>query len=82
MKVFPNPAINTTHINFQLDVDQKVALEIFDPSGKHLGTLLNEQLAAGEHSINTDNFKLTRGTYILRLTGKAFISQKILLITN
>ena len=82
MKVFPNPAINTIHINFQLDIDQKVTLEIFDTSGKHLDALLNEQLEAGEHSINTDNFKLTQGTYILKLTGKEFISQKLLVITN
>ncbi len=82
MEIFPNPAINISHISFRLEYPQAVVLEVFGLSGKQLGILLNEQLAAGKHVIDTGKFKLAPGTYILRLTGKEFISQKLLVITN
>jgi len=48
---YPNPFNPVTTINFNLPVDSKVDVSIFNIKGQRVKTLLNEALAAGQHQI-------------------------------
>jgi flagellar hook capping protein FlgD len=47
----PNPFRSSTTISFELPQDGLVKLEVFDISGRHVTTLANEKLPAGNYSM-------------------------------
>jgi len=51
LRSFPNPFRSTTTINFELNRDEPVKLQVFDIAGRHVATLVNEKLTAGSHAI-------------------------------
>ena len=74
---FPNPFNPTTNIAFDLPKNDHVVLEIFDLQGRHIVTLLNEQLNAGVHSLTwngrdqNDNL-VTSGIYLCTVKTSRF----------
>jgi Secretion system C-terminal sorting domain len=64
---FPNPFNPSTKINFNLAVDSKVSLKVFNIVGQEVATLINSNLVAGVNSINFDASKLNSGVYLYRL---------------
>jgi hypothetical protein len=49
---YPNPFNPTTRINYELPLDGKVSIKIFDISGREVATLVNEVKTAGYYSVN------------------------------
>lgn len=49
--VTPNPFSESTAISFTLDRSQHVILDVFDPQGNKVATLVDNTLEAGKHSI-------------------------------
>jgi len=71
---YPNPFNPSTTIRFSLPVDGHVQLHIFDGLGRVVATLLDQQLPAGDHSVQwrgrTDfGLQATSGIYFYRLSA-------------
>jgi len=69
---YPNPFNPETRINFELEQDAKVKLEIYNMKGQKIITLVNENLTAGYHSQtwhgnDEKGNKVTSGVYLYRL---------------
>ena len=70
---YPNPFNPTTMIEFALEREQPVKLEIFNILGQKITTLLDETMPAGKHRLKWDTAEadkpLASGIYFYRLTG-------------
>lgn len=84
---YPNPFNPNTKINFNLAVDSKVSLKVFNVLGQEVTTLLNGNLAAGYHEINFKADGLNSGIYFYKLEatgidGKSFSSVKKMILNK
>jgi hypothetical protein len=78
---YPNPFNPTTNISFVIPQANEVRLQIFDMLGRNVGTLLNEQKAAGSHTVRFDGSNLSSGMYIYRIEAGSFTqTRKLMLI--
>ena len=64
---FPNPFNPTTSIQFSLDKDQLVSLNIYNVKGQLVESLINKQLKLGFHSFVWDATDFASGVYIYQL---------------
>ncbi len=67
---YPNPFNPTTKISFGLPEKAQVTLKIFNLLGQEVLTILNKELAAGNHSISFNAENLTSGIYIYTISAK------------
>jgi Tol biopolymer transport system component len=77
----PNPFSSRTTIRFDLPVQTSVRLELFDPQGRRVRTLVDGQFPAGFHSVEWDQRDengrlLGAGVYLYRIRAGAFRAQK------
>ena len=84
---YPNPFNPTTMINFNLRVDSKISLKVFNILGQEVVQLVNGSMVAGSHQINFDASKLNSGVYLYRLEavgidGSTFSSVKKMMLTK
>jgi hypothetical protein len=69
---FPNPVIENSSLRFVLNYPSFARADIFDMLGKNVGTIFNENLAAGEHKKEFHLKNLDSGIYLIRLnTGNS-----------
>jgi len=61
---FPNPFNPSTTINFNLAVDSKVTLKVYNALGQEVSVLANATFAAGSHNLSFDASALTSGIYV------------------
>ncbi|KAB2852752.1 MAG: T9SS type A sorting domain-containing protein, partial [Ignavibacterium sp.] len=78
---YPNPFNPSTTINFSLPVESDVKLVIYNILGQELITLLDEQMTAGNHSVNWNAMNngrkhLTSGIYFYKITANGVNGQK------
>jgi hypothetical protein len=65
---YPNPFYNNTHIQFTVYTDQLVSLKIFNPIGREVATILdNEIKRAGNYKVPVDLSREPNGLYIFEL---------------
>lgn len=82
---YPNPFNPSTTINFDLPVDSKVTLKVYDLLGREVYSVFNNELiSAGFHNSNLNLSSLTSGTYFYRISaigndGKNFVTTKKML---
>ena len=75
---YPNPFNPTTQISYQLPVDSRVSIAVFDMLGRQVATLVDEQMAAGRHSVTFDAGNLSSGIYLYRLqAGNTVMTRKL-----
>jgi hypothetical protein len=84
---YPNPFNPSTKIKFNLAVDSKVSLKIFDVLGQEVATLINGQLAAGTQEVSFNASSLNSGVYFYRIDasgidGQKFSSVKKMILTK
>ncbi|MDR3668101.1 MAG: T9SS type A sorting domain-containing protein, partial [Ignavibacteriaceae bacterium] len=83
---YPNPFNPTTKIDYQVPVDSKVIMEVYNIAGQKVMELVNQQMSAGYYTVNFGSTKLSSGIYIYRLaasdiaTGKSFSSIKKMML--
>jgi len=77
---FPNPFNPSTKISFGLPEPSYVKLEVYNPIGERIVTLLNSKLGAGNHFVNFDARQLASGIYLYRLDAGDFHASKKMLI--
>lgn len=78
---YPNPFNPNTNINFSLPKADYVTLKIYDILGKEVTTLINEELNAGNYSVNWDASNFSSGVYFYKLSAanNSLIRKMILL---
>ncbi|MBI5219900.1 MAG: T9SS type A sorting domain-containing protein [Bacteroidia bacterium] len=78
--VYPNPAKNIVHLEYTLDADSKVSVEIFNSVGQKIGVLKsNENCMKGNYRRVYDITGLPDGIYFIRLyTEKAGVVRKFI----
>ena len=83
---YPNPFNPSTKINYQVPVDAKVILEVYNITGQKVTELVNQEQSAGYYSVSFGSSKLASGVYIYRLsasdkaTGTNFSSIKKMML--
>ena len=77
---FPNPARESAHIDYTLQQDGKVKLELYDLSGREVSILVRGVQQAGNHSIELNTSTLPPGiyVYVLKQEGQAAVSRKLM----
>jgi TQXA domain-containing protein len=64
---YPNPFNPTTKIDFDIAVEGKVRLTVYNTSGKEITTLVNDFRTAGYHSVTFDARNISSGIYYYKL---------------
>lgn len=60
---FPNPFSQTTQIRYTVPYSGHVRVKVTDAAGRQRDVLVNADQQAGEHTINFDGGRLTKGIY-------------------
>ncbi|HMS34680.1 MAG TPA: T9SS type A sorting domain-containing protein [Ignavibacteria bacterium] len=79
---YPNPFNPSTSINYDLPVDGKVSLKIFDMTGKEVASLVNEVQTAGYYSINYNASSLSSGVYFYTISAGNFVQTKKMMLVK
>ncbi|MFC2084795.1 SBBP repeat-containing protein [Bacteroidota bacterium] len=78
---YPNPFNPTTTIRFELPESAHVRLEVYNPIGQLISTLVNNYMEAGFHETVFNAEDVPSGVYVYRMiTEKFIISKKMLLL--
>jgi uncharacterized lipoprotein YddW (UPF0748 family) len=78
---YPNPFNPVTNIRFNLDEPGLVSIAVYDLLGRLVARPLNENRAAGSHTISFDASHLSSGVYIYRLkSGNRNLTRKMMLL--
>jgi hypothetical protein len=78
---YPNPFNSSTDISFSLPLKSSVSLKVFDMMGREVTTLINEELAAGNHCLQWNASNISSGVYFYRLTtNTGYVQTKMLLL--
>lgn len=75
---YPNPFNPTTVINYSIPYNSYVTLKVYDISGKEVATLVNNQAAPGNYSVNLNAsaYNLSSGIYFYKIVAGNFINVK------
>ena len=65
---YPNPFNPSTIINFQIESQSFVSLNVYDITGKMVSSLVNEKKNAGNYSVSFNGSQLSSGIYFYTLT--------------
>lgn len=84
---FPNPFNPTTNIKFNLAVDSKVSLKVFNILGQEVVTLVKGNLSAGSHSVEFNAKGFQSGVYFAKIEangidGQSFSSVKKMILNK
>ena len=83
---YPNPFNPSTKIDYQVPVDAKVILEVYNIAGQKVVELVNQEQSAGYYTVDFGSSRLSSGVYIYRLaavdkaTGNNFSSIKKMML--
>lgn len=76
IRVFPNPALDFVTVEFTLESMQAVTIKLFSLTGQELGTIQDETLQAGTHTVTHEMDKYPAGSYMIRFgSGQQFVSK-------
>lgn len=78
---YPNPFNPSTRISYEIPVNSKVTLKVFDMLGRQVATLVDGWQSAGSYSVTFDAKAQASGVYIYLLeTGGITLSKRMVLI--
>ena len=66
---FPNPFNQATTLSFSLQRPEKIIIDLFDRSGRHVRRILEAALPAGENHVSFDGANLASGLYFCEMTS-------------
>lgn len=78
---YPNPFNPSTEISFSLPAASQVELSVYNVLGQKVVTLIDQQMAAGEHTVtwdgrNSDGGSVSSGVYFYRMAANSFVETK------
>ena len=78
---YPNPFNPTTSINYGLEIDGYVEIMVYDAAGRLVDELVNQNQAAGYHSITWNASNQASGMYFAKMiAGDVVQTQKLILL--
>ncbi len=79
---YPNPFNPTTRINYEIPIDSKVKLVVYDILGREVMKLVNNEFKKmGRYAVDFDGTNLASGVYFYRIEAGDFVqSRKMVLI--
>jgi hypothetical protein len=79
---YPNPSNPKSKIDYQIPVNGKVTIKVYDMLGREVITMVNETMEAGYYTAEFDGSNLASGVYFYRITaeGESKIFSKLLKI--
>jgi len=77
---YPNPFNPATDISFSLPMNSYVRLNVFNVLGQHVETLLDKEMAAGEHTVRWNAIRAASGVYFYRLSADNFTATRKMVI--
>ena len=77
---YPNPFNPSTKIKFNLPSSSNVKLTIYDITGRTVKEVVNQDLAAGVHTVDFNASNLASGTYIYRIQAGSFVQSKKMIL--
>jgi len=77
---YPNPFNPSTVINYQLPVNSKVSLKIYDLLGREIATLVDKEQSAGWKQVEWNASRVASGIYFYKLLANNFIETKKMLV--
>jgi hypothetical protein len=81
--VYPNPIKETAYLDFTLNYDSKVLVELYNINGQLIKVIYeNETRADNNYSITIDASTLSSGMYFLKLSTDKEVINKTLVVTN
>ena len=76
---YPNPAMNSTTIEFSIPAENVTSISLFNSLGKKVKDVLNENLREGSYRLDLDVSDLKSGMYVCRMNyGNQQLSIKML----
>ncbi len=79
---YPNPFNPRTVISFQLSVDSKVLIKVFDVQGREVQTLVNERLSVGTYQTEWDASAYPSGVYFYKLQAGDYSETKRMMLVR
>ena len=77
---YPNPASSITTISFEVPVQSKIKIDMYDSFGKKIRELVNGNFPSGKHQIQLNIAEFADGVYYYRLESATKILTKKLLV--
>jgi hypothetical protein len=80
LSLFPNPANEKATVNFSLEANSAVSMNIYDMTGKLVQAVVNKQeMLAGDYSMPVETASLTSGVYFMTLTsGELSVTRRLI----
>lgn len=77
---YPNPFNPSTQINYSIKTAGLVTLKVYDVLGTEVASLVNEDLEAGNYSVEFNAANLPSGVYVYKMITENFTNTKKLLL--
>ena len=77
---YPNPFNPETRISYQLAVNSMVTLNVYDPLGREVAMLVNEERPAGTYSVQWNASGFSSGTYFYRMISGDFVETRKMIL--
>ena len=77
---YPNPFNPSTRIVFSLPRAERTKLALYDLLGREVRTLVDQEMAAGQHAAAFDAGQLPGGVYICRMQSGDFIAARKMIL--
>jgi hypothetical protein len=81
IKVIPNPFISSAKVEYTLERDNEVSIDVYSLDGKTVYNIFSGKQFSGKHNVTVDakSLNLSAGQYILKITsGKTSTFEKII----
>lgn len=79
---YPNPFNPSTTISFDLGESSRVALDVFDITGRKVAELIDGPMMKGYHDVRFDGSGLSSGIYFYRLSTSGFVQTRQLVLVK
>lgn len=83
ISIYPNPSTDIFNINYELNLDSKVKIEVVDINGRTIEKFVNESQLSGKYSyiFNSEKYNLMPGMYFVKvMTDNNIYVKRIVLI--
>jgi len=78
---YPNPFNSTTKLSFAVPTYGQISITVSDITGRHIQTLINREINAGNHITTWNAESNSTGVYVVRMEAQGFEAvRKILLV--
>jgi len=78
--LFPNPFISSTTIQYDVSGSEYIKLQLLNPLGQVIGTLVNEKQSKGTYQISIDASQLPQGLSFCKLSTSNSVKVRKLLV--